>query len=78
MTSIVEIHLTGGEIIRGEADFGKGSPSNPMSWSEVAAKFEGCALYGGLSATRAHEVIAMVEDLPALRDIRRLTALLVV
>jgi 2-methylcitrate dehydratase PrpD len=78
MTSIVEIHLTGGEIIRGEADFGKGSPSNPMSWSEVAAKFEGCALYGGLSAARAREVIAMVEDLPALSDIRRLTALLVV
>jgi 2-methylcitrate dehydratase PrpD len=78
MTSIVEIHLTGGEIIRGEADFGKGSPSNPMSWSEVAAKFEGCALYGGLSATRVRDVIAMVEDLPALHDIRRLTALLVV
>jgi 2-methylcitrate dehydratase PrpD len=78
MTSIVEIHLNDGRVICGQADFGKGSPVNPMSWSDVAAKFEGCASYGGLSPARTREVIAMVEDLPALDDIRRLTALLVI
>jgi 2-methylcitrate dehydratase PrpD len=76
MTSIVEIVLTDGTSLRGRADFGKGSPANPMSWSEVCAKFEETAGHGGLSPERARAVVRMVEDLPELGDIRALTAAL--
>ncbi|GAC1338846.1 MAG: MmgE/PrpD family protein [Acetobacteraceae bacterium] len=73
MTSIVEIYLTDGTVLHGRADFGRGSPANPMSWSEVSAKFEETSGHGGLSAERAREVMRMVEDLPDLPDIRTLT-----
>jgi 2-methylcitrate dehydratase PrpD len=76
MTSLVEIALADGRRLTGRADFGKGSPANPMSWNEVTAKFRECAEFGGLPAARASEVIAMVEDLSSLPDIHRLTAAL--
>ncbi len=76
MTSIVEIVLADGTSLHGRADFGKGSPANPMSWSEVTAKFEETSGHGGLFPERARTVIRMVEDLPDLPDIRRLTATL--
>ena len=77
MTSIVEIILNDGRVISGEADFGKGSPANPMSWAEVVHKFEECAGHGGLPAAQTREVVAMVEDLEELKDIRQLTKALV-
>jgi len=76
MTSLVEIVLTDGRRLTGRADFGKGSPANPMRWDEVAAKFRECADYGGLAPARAEEVIAMVKDLASLSDISRLTSAL--
>jgi len=78
MTSIVDIVLNDGRVISGEADFGKGSPANPMSWAEVVSKFEECAGHGGLPAAKAREVVAIVEDLDGLKDIRQLTKTLVV
>ena len=78
MTTLVEVHLHDGQVFRGSADFGKGSPSMPLDWAEVAAKFTECAAYGGLGQAAIREVIAMVEDLPALNDIGRLTTLLTV
>jgi 2-methylcitrate dehydratase PrpD len=76
MTSIVDIMLTDGRCFSGRAEFGKGSPANPMSWDEVADKFRGCASYGGLPPAKARDVVAMVADLPALKDVRTLTAAL--
>ncbi|HWA79743.1 MAG TPA: MmgE/PrpD family protein, partial [Acetobacteraceae bacterium] len=76
MTSLIEIVLADGRRLTGRADFGKGSPANPMCWDEVVAKFRECADYGGLAPARAEEVIAMVKDLASLRDIRCLTAAL--
>jgi 2-methylcitrate dehydratase PrpD len=73
MTSIIDIVLKDGRVISGAADFGKGSPANPMSWAEVVGKFEECAEHGGLPAARAREVVAIVEDLDGLKDIRQLT-----
>jgi 2-methylcitrate dehydratase PrpD len=78
MTSIVEIVLNDGRVLCGKADFGKGSPANPMSWAEVVHKFEECAGHGGLSPAHAREVVAIVEDLEGLKDIRQLTKALVV
>ena len=39
MTTIIDIELNDGRTISGRADFGKGSPANPMSYDEVADKF---------------------------------------
>jgi 2-methylcitrate dehydratase PrpD len=76
MTTLIEVHRTDGTVLRGQADFGKGSPADPMSWDEVAAKFEECAGYGGLDAGVVRQVVAMVADLPSMVDIRSLTRLL--
>ena len=48
MTTIIEIELDGGKVVRGQADFGKGSPANPMTDAELAEKFRQCAAWGGL------------------------------
>jgi 2-methylcitrate dehydratase PrpD len=78
MTSIVDILLSDGRSFSGRAEFGKGSPVNPMDWEEVADKFYGCASYGGLPVEKAREVVKMVADLPSLKDVRTLTAALAV
>ncbi len=57
MTTIIDIELTDGRRISGRADFGKGSPANPMSDDEVADKFRECAAWGGLSAANAERII---------------------
>src|SRR3546814_7682359 len=38
MTTIIDIHLKDGRKVSGRADFGKGSPANPMTYDEVADK----------------------------------------
>ena len=78
MTTIIEIALNDGRTIEGEADFGKGSPANPMSYDEVADKFRGCADYAGLASDKAERVVEMVQGLEDLGDVRKLTALLVI
>jgi 2-methylcitrate dehydratase PrpD len=76
MTTILEVELTDGRRLGGRADFGKGSPANPMSYDEVADKFRECATYSGWPRSKAERVVAMVRDLENLRDVRELTALL--
>lgn len=78
MTTLLELHLHSGEVIRGRADFGKGSPAHPMTWSDVTQKFTECASYGRLAPAAIRSVIAMVEDLPTLPDIRQLTSMLAI
>ena len=39
MTTFIDIELTDGRTVSGRADFGKGSPANPMSDEELADKF---------------------------------------
>ena len=78
MTTIIEIELADGRTITGEADFGKGSPADPMSYAEVADKFRECAAYGGLSAEGAEKLVTAVAGLEAVDDVRSLTALLAV
>jgi len=76
MTTILEITLTDGRVIRDRADFGKGSPANPMSYDEVADKFRECAAYSRWPRQKAERVIEAVKGLESLRDVRELTALL--
>jgi len=76
MTTIVEIALTDGRKISGRADFGKGSPANPMSYEEVADKFRECAGYSRWPRDKAERVVELVKGLEDLRDIRELIGLL--
>lgn len=76
MTTIIDIELTDGRTISGRADFGKGSPANPMSDQELADKFRECAAWGGLPEARADKVVEAVFRLEKLKSIRELTRLL--
>lgn len=76
MTTIIDIELNDGRKVSGRADFGKGSPANPMSYDEVADKFRECAEFARFPRPRADEVVAMVRDLETIQSIDRLTSLL--
>ena len=76
MTTIIDIHLKDGRTIAGRADFGKGSPANPMSYEEVADKFRGCAEFAEWDVDRAEAVIEIVKGLERLGSVRELTGLL--
>lgn len=75
MTTILKITLKDGRTISGRADFGKGSPANPMSFDEVAEKFLGCAAFAEWPTSKADRVINTVRRLEDLSDVRTLTAL---
>src|SRR5450755_84842 len=75
MTTILKIHLKDGRVIAGRADFGKGSPVNPMSYDEVAEKFHGCADFAEWPTARAHGIVELVRNLEDVQDMRTLTAL---
>jgi hypothetical protein len=76
MTTIIKITLKDGRVISGRADFGKGSPSDPMSYEDVAEKFRGCAAYAEWPISKANQVIDMMRKLEDVADIRTLTSLL--
>jgi len=75
MTTILKIRLKDGRIITGRADFGKGSPTNPMSYDEVAEKFMGCAAFAEWPTSKASQVVEMVRKLEDVPDVRALSAL---
>src|SRR5216683_2265125 len=75
MTTILKITLKDGRTISGRADFGKGSPTNPMTYDEVAEKFRGCAAFAEWPSAKANQVIDLVRKLEDVPDIRTLTAL---
>ncbi|WP_342362823.1 MmgE/PrpD family protein [Terrarubrum flagellatum] len=74
MTTIIDIDMKDGRRISGRADFGKGSPTEPMSYDEVAEKFRECAGFAGVKKERADRVVKMVAELEALSSIATLTA----
>jgi 2-methylcitrate dehydratase PrpD len=76
MTTIVTLTLTDGREIKGRADFGKGSPSNPMSDAELAEKFHGCASWAGFDRARADAVLDMLWEIEKVRDVNDLTKLM--
>jgi 2-methylcitrate dehydratase PrpD len=75
MTSIVEIRLKDGRTVAGREDFAKGSPAKPMSYAEVAAKFEDCASFARWPRAKTKAIIQTVGKLEELPDVRTLTAL---
>lgn len=77
MTTIIDISLRNGRTVHGRADFGKGSPADPMSYEEVADKFRDCAGHARLGRAAADEVVARVRDLETLPSIAPLMALVI-
>jgi 2-methylcitrate dehydratase PrpD len=73
MTSILDIHLKSGRTISGRAEFAKGNPADPMSFDEVAAKFEDCAMFANWSGAKATSLIAAVRKLEEIPDVRTIT-----
>jgi 2-methylcitrate dehydratase PrpD len=76
MTSLLKIHLTDGRTITGSADFGKGSPANPMSFDEVATKFRGCAEFAEWPKAKTEQIIAFIKSLETAPDVSALSPLL--
>ena len=76
MTSLLKIHLRNGSFIAGRADFGKGSPANPMTFEETAAKFRECAGYADWPKVKTERIIAFVRALDSAPDVRALSPLL--
>jgi len=76
MTTIVQVELDDGTSVRGCADFGKGSPANPMSDGELADKFGQCAQWGGFDGAQSQRMLDAIWRLDELADVRELTSLL--
>jgi 2-methylcitrate dehydratase PrpD len=75
MTTIIAIRLTKGQTIHGRADFGKGSPADPMTYADETAKFLDCAAYAKWPEAKAKAMVEQVSQLEHLPDVRTLTAL---
>jgi len=76
MTSLLKIHLKDGRTISGRAEFAKGSPSNPMSFDEAAAKFRGCAEFAEWPKDKTEKLIIYVKALDSVHDVSTLSPLL--
>jgi 2-methylcitrate dehydratase PrpD len=76
MTTIIEIELDDGKVIKGRADFGKGSPANPMTDDELSDKFRGCARWAKMPNDKIETVLDMLWHVEQLKDVNELTALL--
>jgi 2-methylcitrate dehydratase PrpD len=77
MTTIIDVELTDGRHLRTSADFGKGSPANPMTYGEVADKFRDCCAHARTPRAAAEEIVSLVRDLETLPSIERLMALVI-
>ncbi|HKW62744.1 MAG TPA: MmgE/PrpD family protein [Candidatus Acidoferrum sp.] len=76
MTSLLRIHLKDGRVIPGRADFGRGSPADPMTFEEAAEKFRGCAEYAEWPKIKTEKIIDYVKTLESIQDIATLSPLL--
>jgi 2-methylcitrate dehydratase PrpD len=76
MKSVLKVHLKDGRVITGRADFGKGSPANPMSFDETAMKFRGCAEFAEWPKAKTEAIIAFTKALEAAPDMSALPPLL--
>jgi 2-methylcitrate dehydratase PrpD len=70
MTSLIEVELTDGRVLRTRAEFAKGSPSNPMRDDELVGKFLDCLAWAGIPGEVGQEVAERVLALEAQPSIR--------
>jgi 2-methylcitrate dehydratase PrpD len=76
--SMVSVALRGGDqVVSDRAEVPRGDPQNPLSWSQLADKFRGCAKSVVDSSQIEHTIrlIQTLDDLPDIRELaRQLTA----
>ncbi|MCY0097001.1 MmgE/PrpD family protein [Hoeflea ulvae] len=73
MTTIIDIALKDGRVVSGRADFGKGSPANPMTYEEVADKFRGCAEFAKWDNGKTEDIIAIVREIERMDNLSTLS-----
>ncbi len=76
MTTIVEVETTDGRLVSGRADFGKGSPADPMTDAELEAKLTDCAAWAQVARPEAERIARTVWGIAELADVCGLTRLL--
>jgi 2-methylcitrate dehydratase PrpD len=72
MRSLITVELADGRVLHTQADFGKGSPSNPMRDEELLDKFLACLDWAGVGPAVGHEVaerVLSLEDQRSIRDV---------
>jgi 2-methylcitrate dehydratase PrpD len=70
-----EVEVADGRTLRSELEYPKGDPENPVTWDEMKEKF--IALSSTvISSERQQEIIAAVESLDQISDMRQFSALL--
>lgn len=70
----VELHLDDGRTLEHRVSHALGHPSNPMSAQQVRSKLEDCREYAQFSSSSPEALMAAVERLDELADVRVLAA----
>jgi 2-methylcitrate dehydratase PrpD len=73
---LIDIKMRGGKVHHVERRIARGHPDNPMSPEERRAKFEDCVATAArpVAPARAREIMAMVDRLETIGDVRHLAA----
>jgi 2-methylcitrate dehydratase PrpD len=72
MTSLIDVELNDGRLIRARAEFAKGSPANPMRDDELEDKFLQCLEWAGIHEGVGRDVaerVMALEDQPSVRSV---------
>ena len=72
MTSLIDVELNDGRLIRARAEFAKGSPANPMRDDELEDKFLQCLAWAGIHEGVGRDVaerVMALEDQPSVRSV---------
>lgn len=78
MTTIIDIKMADGRTISGRADFGKGSPADPMSYAEVAEKFLQNTDFAKFPQDQAKKIVDLVSNFENMDNIENLANLLAI
>lgn len=76
MASLLRIHLKDGRVISGRAEFAKGSPVNPMSFTDVESKFRECVQYAEWPRDKANKLVTFVKHIDTAAAVDELMPLL--
>ena len=63
VTSLIKLEMNDGQVIKGRADFARGSKKAPMNWEEIEKKFRECADHGTWPCEKQTAILSFVRDL---------------
>jgi 2-methylcitrate dehydratase PrpD len=71
MNTLLRVTTKGGRTIESMAQYAKGSPSLPLSWSELVGKFERNLAWGGITDTGRYEpLVASLNEIETVSSVR--------